>query len=135
MRKKSSGKPGGAGVHALASAQLLLLAVTGCASSPPGSARPTPAAPATAGPYHSLKAIAHVPLAIFVALTPGEGPLDAERLGTLEHLRQLILPARASLPRLGLSAALLAPPGEHRGRVARVPRRGAGPAGPSCGGW
>lgn len=58
--------------------------------------------------YHSLKAIAHVPLGIYAALTPGEGPLDAERLRTLERLDGLIRAARPGLAGLGLSATALA---------------------------
>ena len=58
--------------------------------------------------YHSLKTIAHIPLAIYVTLTPGEGPLDAERTKTLEGLRALIPPARASVATVGLPAALAA---------------------------
>ena len=58
--------------------------------------------------YHSLKTIAHIPLAIYVTLTPGDGPLDAERLTTLEGLRALIPPARASVATAGLAAPLAA---------------------------
>jgi hypothetical protein len=58
--------------------------------------------------YHLVKTIAHIPLAIYVALTPGEGPLDAGRLQTLERLRRLIPPARASLDRLGFPAEVIA---------------------------
>jgi hypothetical protein len=58
--------------------------------------------------YHSLKTVAHIPLAIYVTLTPGEGPLDPERRNTLEGLRALIPPARASLAAAGLPAALVA---------------------------
>lgn len=58
--------------------------------------------------YDTLKVIAHVPLAIDVALTPGEGALDADRVRTLENLRALIPPARASLEGIGLPAPLLA---------------------------
>lgn len=58
--------------------------------------------------YHSLKTIAHIPLAIYVVLTPGEGPIDADRLETLESLRQRIPPARASLAGPGFPAPLLA---------------------------
>lgn len=53
--------------------------------------------------YHTVKALAHIPLAIFVALTPGEGALDAGRRETLEALRKLIPPARASLDGISLS--------------------------------
>ena len=57
--------------------------------------------------YHSLKTIAHIPLAIYVALTPGEGPIGPERVETLARLHQLILPAQASLAGLGFPAPLL----------------------------
>jgi hypothetical protein len=58
--------------------------------------------------YDALKVIAHIPLAIDVALTPGDGAIDADRVKALESLRALIPPARASLPALRLSAPLLA---------------------------
>jgi hypothetical protein len=58
--------------------------------------------------YHALKTVAHVPLAIFVALTPHEETLDAARLDTLARLAALIPPARASLASLNLPAAVLA---------------------------
>ena len=58
--------------------------------------------------YHALKTIAHIPLAIYVVLTPGEGPVDAERARTLESLRALIPPARASVASLGLPAPAVA---------------------------
>jgi hypothetical protein len=57
--------------------------------------------------YDPVKTIAHIPLAIFVALSPGEGALDAERRTTLEGLRRLIPPAQGSLDRLRLSAPVL----------------------------
>ncbi len=57
--------------------------------------------------YHTVKTIAHIPLAIFVALTPGEGEVDGERRKTLAELRKLIPPARASLDSLALSAAVV----------------------------
>jgi hypothetical protein len=58
--------------------------------------------------YHVVKTIAHIPLAIFVGVTPGEEALDAERLKTLTELRRLIPPARASLDGLGLAPEVLA---------------------------
>ena len=58
--------------------------------------------------YHLFKTVAHIPLAIFVALTPGEGALDPDRLKTLEDLRRLIPPARASLDSLGFAPGVLA---------------------------
>jgi hypothetical protein len=65
-------------------------------------------APINVPKYHLVKTIAHIPLAIYVALTPGEGALDAARVKTLEDLRRLIPPARASLDGLGFPADLLA---------------------------
>jgi hypothetical protein len=58
--------------------------------------------------YDPVKTIAHIPLAIYVALTPGDGPIDDDRLKTLANLRELIPPAEASLDSLKLSAATLA---------------------------
>ena len=58
--------------------------------------------------YHLVKTIAHIPLAIYVALTPGDGALDAGRVKTLEDLRRLISPARASLDGLDFTADVLA---------------------------
>ena len=58
--------------------------------------------------YDPVKTIAHIPLAIYVTLTPGDGALDDDRLKTLTGLRKLIPPAEASLDTLKLSAATLA---------------------------
>jgi hypothetical protein len=58
--------------------------------------------------YHLVKTIAHIPLAVYVALTPGEGMLDAGRTKTLQDLRSLIPPARASLDGLGFTVESLA---------------------------
>jgi hypothetical protein len=58
--------------------------------------------------YDPVKTIAHIPLALYVILTPGEGALDDDRLKTLAGLRELIPPAEASLDSLKLSAATLA---------------------------
>src|SRR5207344_1807331 len=58
--------------------------------------------------YDPVKTIAHIPLAIYVALTPGDGALDDERLKTLAGLRELIPPAETSLDTLKLPAATLA---------------------------
>jgi hypothetical protein len=58
--------------------------------------------------YDPVKSIAHIPLAIYVILTPGEGALDDGRLKTLSGLRALIPPAEASLDQVKLSAASLA---------------------------
>jgi hypothetical protein len=58
--------------------------------------------------YDPVKTIAHIPLAIYVTLTPGDGALDDDRLKTLAGLRELIPPAEASLDTLKLSPATLA---------------------------
>ena len=58
--------------------------------------------------YDPVKTIAHIPLAIYVTLTPGDGAVDDDRLKTLAGLRELIPPAEASLDTLKLSAATLA---------------------------
>jgi len=58
--------------------------------------------------YDPVKTIAHIPLAIYVTLTPGDGALDEERLKTLAKLRELIPPAEASLDTLKLPEATLA---------------------------
>jgi len=58
--------------------------------------------------YDPLKTIAHIPLAIYVALTPGEEALDDSRFKTLTGLRQLLPPAAASLDTLRLPAITLA---------------------------
>jgi hypothetical protein len=57
--------------------------------------------------YDALKTIAHIPLAIYVTLTPADGALDDDRFKTLAGLRELIPPADASLAGLKLSAATL----------------------------
>jgi len=58
--------------------------------------------------YDPVKTIAHIPLAIYVTLTPGDGAVDDDRLKTLAGLRELIPPAEASLETLKLPAATLA---------------------------
>jgi hypothetical protein len=58
--------------------------------------------------YDPVKTIAHIPLAIYVTLTPGDGALDEARLKTLAGLRELIPPAQASLDAVKLPAATLA---------------------------
>ena len=58
--------------------------------------------------YDPVKTIAHIPLAIFVTLTPGDGALDEDRLKTLAGLRELIRPAQAGLDAVKLPAATLA---------------------------
>ena len=58
--------------------------------------------------YDPVKTIAHIPLAIYVTLTPGDGGLEDDRLATLAGLRKLIPPAEVSLDAVKLSAATLA---------------------------
>lgn len=58
--------------------------------------------------YDPVKTIAHIPLAIYVTLTPGDGTVGDARLRTLTGLRALIPPAAASLDTLRLSDATLA---------------------------
>jgi len=58
--------------------------------------------------YDPVKTIAHIPLAIYVILTPGDGAIDDDRLRTLAGLRELIPPAEGSLDGLKLSADTLA---------------------------
>ena len=55
--------------------------------------------------YDPVKTIAHVPLAIYVTLTPGEGAVDEDRLKTLTRLRELIPPAEAGLGQVKLPSA------------------------------
>jgi hypothetical protein len=58
--------------------------------------------------YDPVKTIAHIPLAIYVTLTPGDGAIDDDRLKTLNGLRELIPPAERSLDTLKLPAVTLA---------------------------
>jgi hypothetical protein len=58
--------------------------------------------------YDPLKTIAHIPLAVYVTLTPGDGPVAADRLKTLAGLRDRIPPAQASLDTLTLPGRTLA---------------------------
>ena len=55
--------------------------------------------------YDPLKTVAHIPLAIYVTLTPGDGAVDEARFKTLAGLRKLIPPAEASLDTLSLPPA------------------------------
>src|SRR5580704_7884966 len=57
--------------------------------------------------YDPVKTIAHIPLAIYVTLTPGEEVLDDGRYKTLAGLRQLFPAAAASLDTLRLPAITL----------------------------
>ena len=58
--------------------------------------------------YDPVKTIAHIPLAIYVTLTPGDGGLEDDRLATLAGLRKLIPPAEVSRDAVKLPAATLA---------------------------
>jgi hypothetical protein len=58
--------------------------------------------------YDPVKTIAHIPLAIYVILTPGDGAVAADRVATLARLRELIPPAVQSLDQVKLPAADLA---------------------------
>src|SRR5580693_8392233 len=58
--------------------------------------------------YNPVKTIAHIPLAIYVTLTPGDGAVGDDRLKTLAGLRELIPPAETSLDSVKLSATTLA---------------------------
>jgi hypothetical protein len=58
--------------------------------------------------YDPVKTIAHIPLAIYVTLTPGDGTVGDDRLQTLRRLQELIPPAEAGLDGLKLPAATLA---------------------------
>jgi hypothetical protein len=58
--------------------------------------------------YDPVKTIAHIPLAIYVILTPGDGAVGEDRLKALAGLRELIPPAEAGLDSVKLSAATLA---------------------------
>lgn len=58
--------------------------------------------------YDPVKSISHIPLAIYVTLTPGGGAIEDASLKTLATLRELIPPAEASLDTVALSGATLA---------------------------
>ena len=58
--------------------------------------------------YDPIKTIAHIPLAIYVTLTPGDGAIGDDRIKILAGLRELIPPAEASLDAVRLPAATLA---------------------------
>jgi hypothetical protein len=58
--------------------------------------------------YDPVKTIAHIPLAIYVTLTPGDGAVGENRLRTLAGLHELIPPAERSLDSVKLFAATLA---------------------------
>jgi hypothetical protein len=58
--------------------------------------------------YDPVKTIAHLPLAIYVSLTPGDGAVDPARLKTLAGLRELAPGAVSALDSLKLPAATLA---------------------------
>jgi hypothetical protein len=55
-------------------------------------------APALSYRYHELKAVVHVPLALYVMLVPGaDSKLDEAQLNKLREYRALVVQARASL--------------------------------------
>jgi hypothetical protein len=55
--------------------------------------------------YHRLKAVSHLPLAIYVSLAPyGDGPLDDDRLSRLRVLRARVAAVVGSLERSGFNA-------------------------------
>jgi hypothetical protein len=59
--------------------------------------------------YHELKAVSHLPLAIFAVFGPfGGGEVPAERLADVRQLRELALKARAELPARKFPPAMLA---------------------------
>ncbi len=59
--------------------------------------------------YHTLKAVAHAPVAVEVLLTPyGDGPISAERLAGLKDYREQVAKAENALEGRGLSEAQLA---------------------------
>ncbi|MBI1737020.1 MAG: hypothetical protein HYR51_17765 [Candidatus Rokubacteria bacterium] len=64
-------------------------------------------APVNVPVYHALKAVAHIPLAIYVGLTPGEGALDDARVAALTRLRDQIAPAIATLAGRGFTGERL----------------------------
>jgi hypothetical protein len=58
--------------------------------------------------YHTLKAVSHVPLAIYVLLAPyGDGELNAARLADLRAYRDKVATADRALENRGLSAESL----------------------------
>jgi hypothetical protein len=58
--------------------------------------------------YHSLKAVAHIPFAIFLIFEPlGADRMTDERMAQLQHYRELIIAARASLGGRGFDARQL----------------------------
>lgn len=58
--------------------------------------------------YDPVKTMAHLPLAIYVTLTPGDGAVDGARIKTLTGLRALVPAAEAALDTLKLPPATLA---------------------------
>jgi hypothetical protein len=58
--------------------------------------------------YHELKAVDHVPLALYTLLAPfGDGTLSDERLADLRRFRDLVVAGRDSLDGRGFSAPVL----------------------------
>lgn len=58
--------------------------------------------------YDPVKTMAHIPLAIYVTLTPGDGVVGDDRLKTLAGLRERIPPAEKELDAVKLPAVSLA---------------------------
>jgi hypothetical protein len=66
------------------------------------------AQPYTPPVYHDLKAVAHVPLAVFVLLAPyGDGSLSDDRMAVVRRYRELIPAARAEVAKRGFTGAVL----------------------------
>jgi hypothetical protein len=58
--------------------------------------------------FHALKAVDHVPLALYALLAPfGDGPVSEERLADLRRYRELVVAGRDSLDGRGFSAPVL----------------------------
>ena len=64
--------------------------------------------PARTRHYHELKAVTHLPLALYVLLSGAPGPLGEPTRGRLTALRPLLTTAAASLERRGLTPEQLA---------------------------
>lgn len=65
-------------------------------------------APFTPPIYHDLKAVAHIPLAVFVLLEPyGDGPLSDERLAAIRRYRELLPAVRDAVAKRGFTGAVL----------------------------
>ena len=66
-------------------------------------------APALSARYHELKAVAHIPLTLYVMLTPAaDAKLDLTRMDKLRQYRGLVVQSRASLAGRGFRPEQLA---------------------------